>query len=69
LGVGIGEFGGELVESVEEVVEGGPTVSLSLLLGEEVLVEGVDVGGVVGFEFGEGFRFCDENVKITFEFW
>jgi hypothetical protein len=31
------------VESVEEVVEGGPTVSLSLLLGEEVLIEGVDV--------------------------
>ena len=43
LGVGVGEFGRKLVESVEEVVEGGPTVSLSLLLGEEVLIEGVDV--------------------------
>lgn len=43
---------GDGAEGVGEVVEAGPTVNLGLLLGEEVLVEVLDVVGVVGFEFG-----------------
>jgi len=42
---------GDGAEAVDKVVEVGPTVNLCLLLGEEVLVEALDVVGVVGFEF------------------
>jgi hypothetical protein len=55
-------------EVVNEVVEVGPTVNLCLLLGEEILVEVLDVVGVVGFECGEGFGFCEEAAKIMFQF-
>jgi hypothetical protein len=41
-----------LIEGVNEIVEGGPAVNLGFLLGEEVVVEGVDIFSVVGFEFG-----------------
>ncbi len=56
-------------EAMGEVVEVGPTVNLCLLLGEEVLVEALDVVGVVGFEFGQGFGFLEETAEIVFKFW
>ncbi len=59
---------GNGAETVNEVVEVGPTVNLCLLLGEEVFVEALDVVGVVGFELGEGFGFLEEAVEIMFQF-
>lgn len=59
---------GNGAETVNEIVEIGPTVNLCLLLGEEVFVEALDVVGVVGFEFWEGFGFCEEEAKIMFQF-
>jgi len=54
-------------EAVNEVVELGPTVNLGLLLGEEVLVEALDVVGVVGFKFGQGFGgFGEEELNVMF---
>lgn len=53
-------------EGVGEVVEFGPTVNLCLLLGEEVFVEALNVVGVVGFEFGQGFGGFGEEVEIIF---
>lgn len=59
---------GNGAEAVNEVVEVGPTVNLCLLLGEEILVEALDVVGVVGFERGEGFGFLEEAAEIMFQF-
>jgi hypothetical protein len=65
-GVDVWVVVGNGAEAVNEVVEVGPTVNLGLLLGEEVSVEALDVVGVVGFEFGQGFGFGEEDVNIMF---